>query len=296
MKTDNHSALEFQQVSLSFDEKKVLTDINFKLEQGQMIFVTGVSGSGKSVMLRLAMGLDRPDKGKILIEGHDVALLTESDLLELRGSRMGMVFQEDSLFTGLTVYENVAYRLEERGVEEDEIERSVMEVLHFVGLENDAEKLPAELSGGMRRRLEIARGLIGWPSIMLYDEPALGLDPLTALQVLDLIVRARDVYGISAIYVTKKLDEIPYLATHRALTLPSGEVVVEEASVDALPNTSVIVLDAGRVVFTGSASEFEASTKPGVLRLTAAFAHAAVPALAPADPWDKRRHPNHRVL
>jgi phospholipid/cholesterol/gamma-HCH transport system ATP-binding protein len=126
-------------------------------------------------------------------------VLDENELLKLRGNRMGIVFQEDSLFTGISVYENVAYRLVEHDVDEAEVGRQVAEVLKFVGLYGDAQKLPHELSGGMRRRLEIARALVGWPAIMLFDEPASGLDPLTAAQVLDLIIRARDVYGMSSI-------------------------------------------------------------------------------------------------
>jgi len=211
IKTNQIPALEFRNVCLSFDEKQVLSDISFRLERGEMIFITGESGSGKSVMLRLAIALEHPDSGQVLIEGQDVGQFNEVKLLKLRGGRMGMVFQEDSLFTGLSVFENVAFRLEEHGIGATEIEKQVAEVLKFVGLDEKAEKLPAELSGGMRRRLEIARALVGWPSIMLFDEPASGLDPLTSHKVLDLIIRARDVYGISSIYVTKKLDEIPYL-------------------------------------------------------------------------------------
>jgi len=267
--TDNTPALEFRHVSQSFNEKRVLSDITFKLERGEMIFITGVSGSGKSVLLRLAMALEHPDSGQVLIEGQDVGLLSEVELLDLRGSRMGIVFQEDSLFTGLNVYDNVAYRLVEHGVKDDETEKSVMEVLRFVGLDHDAEKLPAELSGGMRRRLEIARALIGWPSIMLFDEPAAGLDPLTAIQVLDLIVRARDVYGISSLYVTKKLDEMPYLATHRAVQSSSG-VIIEEVTPKTAPLTRVMVLDEGRIAFTGSVGEFEINPLLAVARLTQA--------------------------
>ena len=125
---------------------------------------------------------------------------------------MGMVFQEDSLFTGLPVYENAAYRLEEHGWSEEEIERAVKEVLRFVGLDGEEEKFPEELSGGMKRRLEIARALIGWPRIMLFDEPTMSLDPLAAIKVLDLILRARDINQISSLYVTKKIHEIHYLA------------------------------------------------------------------------------------
>lgn len=293
--TNNIPAIEVREVSLSFDEKRVLTDINLKLERGEMLFITGVSGSGKSVLLRLAMALDRPDSGQVLIEGQDVGELDEVELLNVRGSRMGMVFQEDSLFTGLSVYENVAYRLQEHGVAEDEIEKAVMEVLRFVGLEREFEKLPYELSGGMRRRLEIARALIGWPSIMLFDEPASGLDPLTAIQVLDLIIRARDLYGISSLYVTKKLDEIPYLATHRAIQ-SSGKVVIKEVNEANAPRTRILVLAGGRIVFRGSVDQFETSTQVEVAHLTHAENGTVLSDYVTSDPWDKRRQPRERLL
>jgi phospholipid/cholesterol/gamma-HCH transport system ATP-binding protein len=292
---NNTPAIEFCDVSLSFDEKRVLNDISFKLERGEMIFITGVSGSGKSVLMRLAIALDQPDSGQVLIEGQDVGLLDEVDLLKLRGGRMGIVFQEDSLFTGLSVYENVAYRLEEHGLDETEIEKTVMEVLQFVGLDQAVEKLPAELSGGMRRRLEIARALIGWPSIMLFDEPASGLDPLTAIQVLDLIIRARDLYGISSLYVTKKLDEIPYLSTHRAVKTDNG-VSIQETDDLSAPPTRVMVLDGGKIIFRGSVKEFEDSSLPAVVRLTHAENGTVLSDFATADPWDKRRRPRDQIL
>lgn len=294
--TRNPIALELRNVSLSFAEKKVLNDVDLKLERGEMIFITGVSGSGKSVLLRLAIALERPDSGQIFIEGRDVSLLDEAELLELRGNRMGIVFQEDSLFTGLTVYDNVAYRLVEHAVGEEETEKAVREVLQFVGLEGEAEKLPEELSGGMRRRLEIARALVGWSPIMLFDEPAAGLDPLTAIQVLDLIIRARDVYGISSLYVTKKLDEIPYLATHRAIRSSAGIVIEETGSQLAAPRTSVIVLDRGQIVFRGSVAEFEASSLPAVTLLTNAESGTPISDFVTADPWDKTRRPVEKIL
>jgi phospholipid/cholesterol/gamma-HCH transport system ATP-binding protein len=293
--TDNTPAIEFRDVSISYDDVRALDRVSFRLERGEMIFITGVAGSGKSVLLHVAMALESPDAGQVLIEGIDVTSGSEVELLNIRGSRMGMVFQEDSLFTGLSVYENVAYRLQERHVAENEVEKQVMEVLNFVGLVRDAEKLPSELSGGMRRRLEIARALIGWPSIMLFDEPASGLDPLTAIQVLDLIVRARDVYGISSLYVTKKLDEIPYLATHRAKATSDG-VVIEDASGVNRPQTRVMVLDQGRIAFMGSVSEFEDSSLDVVSRLTHAFDTTDAPHFTTFDPWDKRRRPRERVL
>ena len=295
METKNPPAIEFCNVSLSFDEKRVLSDIDLKLERGEMIFITGEAGAGKSVLLRLAIALEHPDSGQVLIEGQDAGLLDEVELLKLRGSRMGIVFQEDSLFTGLSVYENVAFRPREHGVSEPEVERAVNEVLRFVGLKEDADKLPAELSGGMRRRLEIARALVGWPSIMLFDEPASGLDPLTAVQVLDLIIRARDIYGISSIYVTKKLDEIPYLATHRA-NQSAASVVIEEVDAENGPRTMIVVLGAGRIVFTGSVDEFEASLLTEVTRLTRAENGTVLSDYVTSDPWDKRRHPRERIL
>jgi len=295
IKTNQIPALEFRNVCLSFDEKQVLSDISFRLERGEMIFITGESGSGKSVMLRLAIALEHPDSGQVLIEGQDVGQFNEVKLLKLRGGRMGMVFQEDSLFTGLSVFENVAFRLEEHGIGATEIEKQVAEVLKFVGLDEKAEKLPAELSGGMRRRLEIARALVGWPSIMLFDEPASGLDPLTSHKVLDLIIRARDVYGISSIYVTKKLDEIPYLATHYARQTERG-TTIEAAADGCTPRTRAMVLEKGRIVFAGSVSEFEASTLPAVVRLTHAENGTVISHFETTDPWDKSRRPRERIL
>ena len=293
--TNPTPAIEFRNVSLSFDEKLVLSDISFQLNRGEMIFITGESGSGKSVLLRLAIALDYPDSGQVLIEGRDVGLLDESELLTLRGNRMGIVFQEDSLFTGMSVYENVAYRLVEHDVDEAEVGRQVAEVLKFVGLYGDAQKLPHELSGGMRRRLEIARALVGWPAIMLFDEPASGLDPLTAAQVLDLIIRARDVYGISSIYVTKKLDEIPYLANHHAEKI-DDKIVIEPTNEASPPRTRVMVLAHGQIIFTGSVADFAASNLREVTRLTEADNGTVFSDYATADPWDKRRQPRERVL
>jgi len=291
-------ALEFRHVSHWFDEKQALDDISFELGQGEMIFVTGASASGKSVLTHLAMGLMKPDEGQIFIQGESIEALDEAELIELRGRWMGIVFQEDSLFTGLTAFDNAAYRLDEKGGAEDETEREVLEVLRFVGLEQDADKLPEELSGGMRRRLEIARAMIGWPSIMLFDEPTSSLDPISAAKVLDLIIRARDIQHISSIYVTKQLNEISYLASHRAITGPDGNIMIESGSsiIEAAPRTKALVLDAGRIVFTGSATEFEASTLPVVTRLTQAENGTEFSDFYTPDPWDKHRRPKETIL
>ncbi|HEX7331162.1 MAG TPA: ATP-binding cassette domain-containing protein [Pyrinomonadaceae bacterium] len=289
-------AIEFQNVSLGFDNNLVLSDISFALDHGEMILVTGVSGSGKSVLLRLAMGLLKPDSGGIFIEGKKIEKLNEEELIVLRGGLMGMVFQEDSLFTGLPVYENAAYRLEEHGWSEEEIDRAVTEVLRFVGLEGEENKFPEELSGGMKRRLEIARALIGWPRIMLFDEPTMSLDPLAAVKVLDLIIRARDVNQISSLYVTKKIHEISYLSNFRADRVASGEIVITEAPSTKLPKMRVIVLEDGRIVFNGPATEFERSDLPAIRELSTLDHHNHLQDPYFNDPWDKQRRPAEAIL
>ena len=287
-------AIEFRNVTLSFGDDVALSDVSFTLHRGEMILLTGVSGSGKSVLLRLAMGLLRPDSGQILIEGKEIQQLKESELIDVRGGLMGMVFQEDSLFTGLPVYENAAYRLEERHWSEPEIETAVAEVLRFVGLEGEESKFPEELSGGMKRRLEIARALIGWPRIMLFDEPTMSLDPLAALKVLDLVIRARDINQISSLYVTKKIHELHYLANYRAETLSENEIRIVEAS--NLPPTRVIVLEAGKIAFDGSAAEFATSDLKAIQNLSSLDHHDHLHEPYFTDPWDKRRHPMETIL
>jgi phospholipid/cholesterol/gamma-HCH transport system ATP-binding protein len=294
--TDQTPAIEFRNVSLSFDDKVALIDVNLKLERGEMIFVTGVSGSGKSVLLHLAMGLLKPDEGQIFVEGREIGNMDEADLLAVRGGSMGMVFQEDSLFTSMTVDENVAYRLEEHGWDEERIDKEVRGVLRFVGLEGEEEKLPEELSGGMKRRVEIARALIGWPSIMLFDEPTMGLDPIVALQVLDLIIRARDLNQVSSLYVTKKVHEFPYLATYRAVEDEDGSIVVRETGPQSLPRTRVIVLESGRLVFNGSVQEFQRSDLPSIKQLVTLDAHDHTADPYFPDPWDKKRKPKEEIL
>ena len=275
MDPSNTPAIEFRNVFLSFEDHLVLSDVSFRLEHGELMLLTGISCSGKSVVLRLAIGLLKPDSGQILIDGKEIQDMDESELLAVRGGLMGMAFQEDSLFTGLTVYENAAYRLEEHGWSEEEIEKAVKEVLRFVGLDGEEQKFPEELSGGMKRRLEIARALIGWPRIMLFDEPTNSLDPLAAAKVLDLVIRARDVNHISSLYITKKIHEFDYLAN---------------------PNTKVMVLKDGRVAFSGSVEEFKTSELPAIKELATLDLHDhAVDPYFP-DPWDKHRHPNETIL
>ena len=288
-------ALEFRNVSVAFDDKPALIDLSFQLHKGEMIFVTGESGSGKSILLRLAMGLLKPDAGQIFVGEREIETLDESELLAIRGGLMGMVFQENSLFTGLSVYENVAYRLEEHNWTKKDIQKAVTEVLDFVGLTGEEEKLPEHLSGGMKRRLEIARALVGWPAIMFFDEPTMSLDPIVALQVLDLIIRARDINKISSIYVTKKLYELPYLSNYVALK-DDDRITIKEAPPGKLPMTRIIVLETGRIAFTGSVCEFQNSDLAAVMKLRTLdmHNHSADPYFP--DPWDKSRQPLEKLL
>ncbi|HEX6732957.1 MAG TPA: ATP-binding cassette domain-containing protein [Pyrinomonadaceae bacterium] len=285
-------AIEFRNVSLWFDNNVVLNDISFSLHDGEMLILTGASGSGKSVLLRLAIGLLRPDAGQILIKGRHIGSLKESELLAIRGGLMGMVFQEESLFTGLTVFDNVAYRLVEHGWSNQDTQKAVTEVLHFVGLDGEEEKLPQELSGGMKRRVEIARALIGWPSIMLFDEPTMSLDPIMAAQVLDLVMRARDINKITSIYVTKKLHEISYLCEYRAVRVDGDQISLREEKHES----RIMVLDAGQIVFDGGPVEFLNSKLPSVERLLALnhYDHSNDPYFE--NPWDPKRHAHERLL
>jgi len=283
------AAIEFRNVSISFEGERALEDISFTLESGEMICITGVSGSGMSVLLRLAAGLLRPDEGQIFIDGREIEGLDEQELLALRSASMGVVFQEQSLFTGMSAYDNTAYRLYEHDWPEADTELAVSEILSFVGLEEDIDKLPEELSIGMRRRLEFARALVGWPKIMLFDEATSGLDPLNAKAILDLVIRARDIHRISSLYVTKELHEIPYLAAHRAVKNKSGEITINEDGISE--SISVVVLEKGRAVFTGSPAEFEASDLPSVKRLTHPPPGAPSTDSYIADPWSKSKKP-----
>jgi phospholipid/cholesterol/gamma-HCH transport system ATP-binding protein len=288
-------AIEFRHVSFAFDDKPALTDVSVQLRRGNMICVTGESRSGKSVLLKLSVGLLQPDEGQVLVDGRDISALTEIEQLKLRRSSMGVVFQDSSLFTGLSVYENAAYRLTEAGLPEEEVDCGAMEILGFVGLERDADKLPEELSIGMRRRLEFARAMAGWPRIMLFDEPATGLDPINARNILDLVVRARDVHNVSSILVTKEAWEIRYVSKRRAVKDESGEVRMLAAS-KSIPGVEVIVLDSGCIAFRGTPDDFASSLVPAVTRMTKGIQGSPAPGARFSDPWSRARQRRSKIL
>ena len=259
-------ALELRNVSLSFDEKRVLSNISFEVSTGGMLFLLGVTGSGKSVLLKLILGLLKPDAGEILIEGRNVVPLPESELLAFR-KNLGIVFQEGALFDSLSVYENVSYRLYEEGErDEDKIEQRVREVLSFVDLEEAIDKRPSELSGGMRRRVSIARAIISQPSIMLYDSPTGGLDPVTAHTIDILIAKLRDTQHVTSVVVTQRLQDAAVLVSHlfsaerRALIpVPGDDRRGPEAT------TRFLILREGRIYYQGTREEL-ANTRDSYLR------------------------------
>jgi len=217
LKSTQNSAspvIAFEDVSLAFEDKQVLDGISFHLPRGESKAIFGVAGSGKSTILKLALGLLKPDSGSIYVLGEDVTQMREQELFDLR-RKIGMVFQESALFDSLTVRENVAFRLmEERNISEEEIDRRVREALSFVELEHTVDLFPSELSGGMRRRVAIARATVTRPEVLLYDSPTGGLDPVTSTTIIELIVKQRDVYKTSSLMVTHRLQDAFIMATH----------------------------------------------------------------------------------
>ena len=209
-------AIEFKDVHLAFDEKVILNGISFTVRQGETKIVLGGSGGGKSTIIKLILGLLHPDEGNVYIDGEDVTEFNEADLMEVR-KKIGMVFQEGALFDSLSVYDNVAYRLHEQNVDEDEVEHEVRRMLRFVDLEDAIDKMPIELSGGMRRRVGIARALIGNPRIILFDEPTAGLDPPTARTICELAIKLRDLEDVSSIFVTHEMNNVEYLSSEYAV-------------------------------------------------------------------------------
>jgi phospholipid/cholesterol/gamma-HCH transport system ATP-binding protein len=254
--------IAFDRVSLAFDEKVVLTDISFTLLPGRMKVFLGASGSGKSTILRLVLGLLRPDAGRIWVLGRRTDTMSEADLMDVRAN-LGMIFQEGALFDSLTVRENVGYRLYQEGdTPAEEADARVDEVLGFVGLTAFADRMPSELSGGQRRRVAIARAMTSRPRILLYDEPTTGLDPITAITVDEEIVKVRDLEGASGLLVTHQLRDAFFVATREAVRQPDGSVQFVPASPEKLARTEFVMLKNAGIVFEGTAADLRQTTDP----------------------------------
>ena len=244
----------FDKVDLAFDEKVILREVSFTLQTGHTKIFLGASGAGKSTILRLALGLLKPDAGRIFVNGEQIDRMREDDLMHVRAD-LGMVFQEGALFDSLTVRENVGYKLfEELQWPAADANARVEEVLGFVGLKQFIDRMPAELSGGQRRRVAIARAMAAKPRILLYDEPTTGLDPITCLTVDEEIVKLRDLEGVSSVLVTHQLRDAFFVAEHAA-TRRNGDVIFEKADREKGDQAEFIMLKDGRIHFEGNASE-----------------------------------------
>jgi phospholipid/cholesterol/gamma-HCH transport system ATP-binding protein len=255
-------ALEFRDVHLSFDDKKILNGVSFTVRRGETKIILGRSGGGKSTTIRLVLGLLKPDSGQILVDGEDITHYSEVEMMEVR-HKMGMVFQEGALFDSLSVYDNVAYRLHEKNVPEEEVEKEVRRMMRFVDLEDAMDKMPDELSGGMRRRVGIARALVGDPKIVMFDEPTAGLDPPTARTICELAIKLRDLEDVSSIFVTHEMQNLEYLCSEYATVNENGEVVFElEGEKLCLINTEIIMLRDGEIIFSGSDEQIQQSQDP----------------------------------
>ncbi|MEW6125964.1 MAG: ATP-binding cassette domain-containing protein [Acidobacteriota bacterium] len=262
MSKNINRAIEFQNVTMAYDDRKILDDVSFFINPGETKIVMGGSGTGKSTILKLVLGLIRPQSGRVLVDGVDVTDLSEREITDVRQS-IGMVFQEGALFDSLSVYENVGYRLFEKGVSEQEIEDNVRRMLRFVNLEHSIDMMPAELSGGMRRRVGIARALVGSPKLILFDEPTAGLDPITARAILELAIKLRDLEGVSSIFVTHRIDDIKMLSSNYATIDERGEVAFRgEGGNLNLINTRFLMLKDGKIIFNGTDEQLWKSKDP----------------------------------
>lgn len=251
--------VEFSHVSIGFERDLVLDDVSFTVRHGEMRIILGPAGVGKSVIMKLANGLLTPDSGEIRVFGQLLSHLTPREMFEMR-AHIGMVFQESALFDSLDVEDNVAYRLEEEHVAPKETHERVVEALRFVELEQAINKFPSELSGGMRRRVSIARAIISRPDLILYDSPTGGLDPITSTTIIQLIVKQRDVSQTTSLLITHRIQDAFTLATHRYDTAKNEMELIPNGGID--DGTQFLVLNDGRIVFDGTTQELTRTTDP----------------------------------
>ena len=255
------AAVVLDNVSLAFDDNVVLRDISFAVRAGHMAILLGASGAGKSVVLKLILGLLKPDSGAIRIDGQRIDTMTEAQMMRVRDG-IGMLFQESALFDSLTVAENVGYKLsEETDMPAEEVRRRVEEVLGLIGLQEYIDRMPSELSGGQRRRVAIARAIAARPRLLLVDDPTSGLDPITVKTIDAEIIKLRDLQHVTSIVVTHQLQDAFYIATHEAVC-PNGRLAIVPANQRKSEEAEFIVLKDGRIYFEGHAEKLRASHDP----------------------------------
>jgi len=253
------AVVRFENVSIAFDGPPVLENVSFEVAAGETRILLGPAGVGKSVLLKLTNGLLCPDAGSIYLFGQEISHLPEKQLFALR-TRTGMVFQEGALFDSLTVRDNVGYQLMERLLPAEEIDQRVHEALRFVELDHTFSMLPSSLSGGMRRRVAIARAIIDQPDLLIYDSPTGGLDPVTSTTINELIVKERDVYKTPALLVTHRLQDAFTMATHTYDSAQSKMVPLPEGQINT--NTTFLVLHEGKLIFDGTTQDLVVSNDP----------------------------------
>ena len=262
VKTPGEPVIVFERVFLAFGDNVILKDVSFELRAGYSKIFLGASGAGKSTILKLILGLLKPQAGKIWVNGVRVDTLGESDMMKVRDD-VGMVFQEGALFDSLSVRENVGYKLyEESDMPLEQVHRRVEEVLGWVELEEHIDKMPSQLSGGQRRRVAIARAMTFQPRILLYDEPTTGLDPITSITIDDEIVKLRDIEGVSSLVVTHQLRDAFWVAEKMAVRGADGKVRIVPATPEKLAQTEFVMLREGLIHFEGTASELRATNDP----------------------------------
>ena len=268
------SAITVSRVSFAFDEQVVLRDVSFTVADGSLRFLLGASGSGKSVLLKLVAGLLKPDAGTIVVNGQRIDNLSERELIRTR-SDIGIVFQENALFDSLTVGDNVGYRLyEETNTPEEQVRARVEEVLRFVGLAGFTERWPSELSGGERRRVAIARAMASKPSVLLYDDPTTGLDPVISTTIDNEIIKLRDLEEVTSVVATHQIRDAFYIATHAAGRI-DGALRIVSADDRLAQRAEFMVLREGRIHFEGTAAALLSSSDPYLRH----FLHMTLP------PW-----------
>jgi phospholipid/cholesterol/gamma-HCH transport system ATP-binding protein len=251
----SHPAIEFRDVSIAFDGDVLLDHISFTVPRGEMRILIGPSKSGKTTIMKLAIGLLKPDNGQIFLDGHEITALPEEELFALRQS-IGVVLQADALFT-MNVADNVSYRLSQQGLDEAETEVEVRRVLGVVGLDEAYDLMPEELSGGMSRRVAVARAIAGSPKIIFYDSPCSGLDPITSRRLINEVIRLRDIVGVSSLYITQNLDETRYICSRLCEKKPDGSLALRrEDNEFCLINTRIMMLADGKLIFHGVDESF----------------------------------------
>ncbi|MHB1021455.1 MAG: ABC transporter ATP-binding protein [Acidobacteriaceae bacterium] len=258
---DAEDVVVFENVSIGFGSGPVLEDLSFSVAPGETRIILGPAGCGKSVLLKLTNGLLKPDAGRILVFGEEISALPERELFKMR-ARVGMVFQESALFDSLTVHDNVAYRMTEEGLPEEELDSRVREALRFVELEHTLQQFPSELSGGMRRRVAIARAIVNKPELLLYDSPTGGLDPITSTTIIQLVVKQRDVYHSTSLLVTHRLQDAFVMAMHH-FNQETGQMErIPDNGID--PKTKFLILNEGHAIFDGTTRELVKADDPWI--------------------------------